>query len=133
MRYVRSHLFRNIQYNALGRQSDTYDQLQRHTQYAYDVGGRYDSLGRVDTSLTRQACAPIMATTAMGRLNSVTQHLNFGQANPAGAGDPIRIRRSGQRVPQTDANQHTTKYVHDQLGRRISRTLPRVKANAWAN
>ena len=32
--------FTQIQYNALGKQSDTFDQLQRHTQYAYDADGR---------------------------------------------------------------------------------------------
>ena len=60
----------------------------------------------------------------MGRLTSVTQTLNPGTANAQTLVTSYGYDEVGERISQTDANNHTTLYSYDKLGRRSSRTLP---------
>ena len=60
----------------------------------------------------------------MGRLTSVTQTLNPGAANQQNLVTSYGYDEVGERISQTDANNHTTLFAYDQLGRRSSRTLP---------
>ena len=60
----------------------------------------------------------------VGRLTSVTQTLNPGAANQQNLVTSYGYDEVGERISQTDANNHTTLFGYDQLGRRSSRTLP---------
>jgi YD repeat-containing protein len=58
-------------------------------------------------------------TESRVELTSVTKYLGTTPLVTSYGYDEL-----GNRISQTDANQHTTTYAYDQLGRRSSRTLP---------
>ena len=123
------------------------DANQHQTQFVYDKLGRktstvypdqttdtthYDSLGRVDYKLDQAGVRTDYGYDGDSRLTSVTQYLNFGQANQQALVTSYGYDEVGNRISQTDANQHTTKYVYDQLGRRISRSLPAGQSESYS-
>jgi len=134
-------------YDNVGNQTSVLDANQHQTQFVYDKLGRktstvypdqttdtthYDSLGRVDYKLDQTGVRTDYGYDGDGRLTSVTQYLNFGQANQQALVTQYGYDEVGNRISQTDANQHTTKYVYDQLGRRISRVLPAGQSESYS-
>jgi len=134
-------------YDNVGNQTSVLDANQHQTQFVYDKLGRktqtiypdqttdathYDSLGRVDYKLDQAGVRTDYGYDGDGRLTSVTQYLNFGQANQQALVTQYGYDEVGNRISQTDANQHTTKYVYDQLGRRISRSLPAGQSESYS-
>jgi RHS repeat-associated protein len=117
------------QYNNIGKQSATIDQLNRTTSYAYDSLGRlttttypdqttegvtYDAENHRLTSTDRTGHTTSYAYDADGRLTKTTYaDQSFTQTNYDAAG----------RVSSTvDANNNTTTYGYDDTGRRTSIT-----------
>jgi len=118
-----------VQYNNIGKQSATIDQLNRQTTYAYDNDGRlitttypdnttetatYDAENHRLTSSDRAGHTTTYAYDADGRLTKTTYaDQSFTQTNYDADG----------RVSSTvDANGNTTTYGYDDAGRRTSIT-----------
>jgi RHS repeat-associated protein len=121
--------FTQTAYNAIGKQSDAFDALNRKTHYDYDNNGRltkttypdlttesvtYDANDHRLTSVDRLNRTTSFTYDALGRLtkttypdNSVTQSVY----------DAI-----GQTTQTIDALNHATSYVFDDAGRRTSVT-----------
>ena len=117
------------QYNSIGKQSATIDQLGHQTSYAYDSAGRlitttypdnttesttYDANGNRLTSTDRAGHTTSYAYDADNRLSKTTYADNsFTQSNYDTTG----------RVSSTiDADNNTTSYSYDNAGRRTSLT-----------
>ena len=134
-------------YDNVGNQTSVLDANQHQTQFVYDKLGRktqtvypdqttdtthYDSLGRVDYKLDQASVRTDYGYEGDGRLTSVTQYLNFGQANQQALVTQYGYDEVGNRTSQTDANQHTTTYGYDNLGRRTSRKLPAGQSESYS-
>ncbi len=134
----RFNLFTIYGYDKVGNQTSFKDANQNTTQFVYDKLGRktktiypdagqgptfdlttYDSLGRVSQKQDQAGKINQYGYDANSRLTSVTWTNNGVSLVTKYGYDEI-----GNRISQTDANNHTTKYEYDQLGRRTKRTLP---------
>jgi len=121
-------------YDAAGDQTSIEDALNHTIQYVYDNLNRriqtiypdqttdsaaYDALGRQISKTDQAGKVTQYGYDALRRLTSVTQFLNGSPVTTTYTYDEV-----GNRIRQTDANDHATSLAYDQLGRRISRKLP---------
>ncbi len=115
-----------IQYNAIGKQSVTIDQLGRQTSYAYDLMGRllsttypdstsesstYDADGRRVSSTDRNNRTTNYRYDPVGRLLETDY--------PDGGASKTQYDPIGEVTSVTDPNLNTTQYQYDAAGRRI--------------
>jgi len=130
-------------YDNNGNQTAVKDARQNTTQYQYDTLNRqiaviypdqttsttaYDALGRVTSKADQAGKVTAYGYDALGRLSSVTQDAVTGGLNLL---TQYGYDEVGNRISQTDANNHTTTYAYDQLGRRIGRTLPAGQSESY--
>jgi len=130
-------------YDNSGNQLSVKDARQNTTQYQYDTLNRqiaiiypdqttsttaYDALGRVASKTDQAGKVTAYGYDPLGRLTSVTQDAVQGGLNLVTTYDYDEV---GNRISQTDANNHTTTYAYDQLGRRIGRTLPAGQSESY--
>jgi RHS repeat-associated protein len=142
--------FTQVVYNAIGKQSDTFDALNRKTHYDYDTSGRlikttypdgtsdsvtYDADDRRLTSTDRAGHVTSYTYDAAGRLTKTTYpDLSFVQTVYDAAGRTITTidalnnmtsfvyDNAGHRISVTDASGNTTSFVYDAAGNQISMT-----------
>ena len=123
-------------YDAVGNQTSMTDALMHTTTYAYDAVNRrtqvtyqdttseltgYDALGHVISRTDATGKVTAYGYDLLGRLTSVTQDAASGGLNLVTS---YTYDEVGNRLTQTDANNHTTNYQYDQRGRRTLRELP---------
>ncbi len=117
--------FSQVEYNSIGQQSATIDQLGRRTEFTYDDMGRlarttyadgafekttYDAEGRRLTSKDRAGHVTSYTYDELGRLTKTTYaDGTFTQTSY----DPV-----GQALTTTDARGNVTRYFYDDAGRR---------------
>src|SRR5258706_400658 len=117
--------FSQVEYNSIGQQSATIDQLCRQTEFTYDDMGRlarttyadgafekttYDAEGRRLTSKDRAGHVTSYTYDELGRLTKTTYaDGTFTQTSY----DPV-----GQALTTTDARGNVTRYFYDDAGRR---------------
>jgi RHS repeat-associated protein len=131
--------FTRVLYNAIGKQSDTFDPLNRPTHYDYDVNGRltkvthrdltfetyaYDANDRKISMLDRASRQTLYEYDVVGRLKKTTApDLSFTQAVYDAAG----------RTTQTiDALKNSTFYGYDDADRPTSVTDAAGKISTFA-
>ena len=118
-----------VQYNSIGKQSATIDQLNRTTSYAYDADGNLTTTTYPDTTtastsydannnrLTSTDRAGNITTYAYDADNRLTKTTYADQTFTQTAYDA-----AGRVASTTDANGHSTSYGYDDAGRRTSIT-----------
>ena len=118
-----------VQYNSIGKQSATIDQLNRTTSYAYDADGNLTTTTYPDTTtasttydannnhLTSTDRAGNVTTYTYDADNRLTKTTYADQTFTQTAYDA-----AGRVASATDANGHATSYGYDDAGRRTSIT-----------
>jgi RHS repeat-associated protein len=114
-----------IQYNAIGKQAVTIDQLNHQTSYQYDLMGRllvttypdgttesstYDAEGHRVSSTDRGSRTTTYQYDGLARLTKTTY--------PDGASTTTNYDAAGEVMSVTDALGNTTQYQYDLAGRR---------------
>ena len=140
--------FTRVVYNAIGKQSDTFDALNHQTHYDYDANGRltkvtypdttfesytYDLDDRKLTSTDRAGHTTSYTYDAVGRLTKTTFFdTSFTQTVYDAAGRTIQTidarnnstsygyDDAGRRTSVTDAAQKTTTFTYDAAGNQTS-------------
>jgi RHS repeat-associated protein len=130
--------FTQVQYNALGKQSDTYDQLQHHTHYDYDTDGRlqkttytdgtfeqtgYDNSGNHTSFLDRAGHTTTYDYDALNRLTKT----HFAD----GSFTETIYSPDGTAKTSYDARHNATNYGYDDAGRRTSLTDAKNKITTF--
>jgi RHS repeat-associated protein len=115
-----------VEYNSIGQQAATIDQLDRRTAYQYDDQGRlmrtiypdgtaeesrYDAEGRRVSSIDRAGRATTYIYDAAGRLVKTTE--------PDGAATTTTYDAAGRTIAATDPLSNTTRYAYDAAGRQV--------------
>jgi RHS repeat-associated protein len=139
-----------IQYNAIGKQGVTIDQLGRQTSYQYDLMGRltqttypdattesstYDAEGDRITSTDRGGRTTSYLYDALKRLTKTTYADTAatstaydaigevtGVTDPRGNVTQYQYDDAGRRVKVIDALTHSTSFAYDQVGNQLSMT-----------
>ena len=117
--------FTEVEYNAIGQQSATIDQLGHRTEFTYDEMGRlfkivypdgsqeeatYDAEGRRLTSKDRAGRVTTYIYDELGRLTKTT--------GPDGTFTSTSYDAAGRVLTLTDARGNVTQYFYDDAGRR---------------
>jgi len=128
-----------IQYNAIGKQSVTVDQLGRQTSYQYDAMGRltqttypdattemsaYDALGNRISSNDRGGRTTTFVFDPLKRLTNTRY--------PDGASAAMTYDGIGEVTAVTDPRGNQTKYQYDAAGHRTSVTDPLNHVTSFA-
>jgi len=100
-------------YDALARRTKT---LYPNTLFKESI---YDAAGRLVGEKDLAGRETRFEYDAVGHLTKVTKFLNSTPVMASFAYDEV-----GNKLSQTDANEHVTTWTYDSLGRKVSRTLP---------
>lgn len=113
--------------DALGR-TTTYDvnafDQRIETRYVNgtSIGQRYDAMGARTRSIDQNSIATRFRNDLLGRLEGVQPDVNIN--NVPVPETQYSYDQVGNKLTQTDANGHTTRWTYDYFGRVLSRTLP---------
>jgi YD repeat-containing protein len=131
--------FTQVQYNAIGKQADTYDQLQHHIHYDYDADGHlqkttypdatfeqtgYDKNGNRTSSQDRGGHTTTYDYDALNRLTKT--HFADGSYTETVYNSDGTVKTS------YDARRNATNYGYDDAGRRTSLTDAKNKITTFS-
>ncbi|MBY8879933.1 LamG-like jellyroll fold domain-containing protein [Actinacidiphila acidipaludis] len=102
-------------YDAAGRTLTSTDPLDNTTSYAYDLAGRPTRTTLPDGTAVTDTYDPAGRMTGTAKLNAAGATLSEQSATYDAAGNPLSV---------TNADQHTSRYAWDALGRLVSQTEP---------